>query len=188
MTRRALSAALRGAVRNLALVRVDRSCDPHPLLGYAVGLGEWLLLHVVNPDSMILNGYSAVRLRDVRKVALMADEHEGFMVTALRASRVRPKPQARVSLKTTRWLLETSARYFPLIAIHEERKDIEVCWIGRPTGFPGTSVELREVSPAGRWCTRPSRYQMRYITKIDFGGAYEGALAQIAGDVPADLH
>src|SRR6267378_8059430 len=121
MTRRALSAALRGAVRNLALVRVDRSCDPHPLLGYAVGLGEWL-------------------------------------------------------------------RYFPLIAIHEERKDIEVCWIGRPTGFPGTSVELREVSPAGRWCTRPSRYQMRSITKIDFGGAYEGALAQIAGDVPADLH
>jgi hypothetical protein len=86
----------------------------------------------VNPDSMILNGYSAVQVRDVRKVAQLAEEHEGFMVTALRARGVRPKPQVRVALKTTRGLLETSARYFPLIAIHEEKKDLEVCWIGRP--------------------------------------------------------
>ena len=181
MTRQSLAAALRAAVRSFALVRVDRSCDPHPLLGYAIGLGEWLLLHVVNPDSMILNGYSAVQVRDVRKVGQLADEHEGFMVTALRARRLRPKPQVRVSLKTTRGLLETSAHYFPLIAIHEEKKDNEVCWIGRPTGFPGASVEMREVSPAGRWYTRPSRYQMRSITKVDFGGAYEHALAQVAG-------
>jgi hypothetical protein len=75
-------------------------------------------------------------------------------------------------------MIRDEARQVALVqAVHADEQDMA-----------GTSVELREVSPAGRWCTRPSRYQMRSITKIDFGGAYEGALAQIAGDVPADLH
>jgi hypothetical protein len=145
-------------------------------------MGEWLLLHRVDPDALVLNGYSAVRIADLRHVAQLADVNEGFMVRALRARKIRPKPRVRVSLQSTRALLETSARSFTLIAIHEEKKDIEVCWIGRPAGFPGSSVELREVSPAGRWCERPSRYQLRSITRIDFGGAYEGALARVAGD------
>jgi hypothetical protein len=180
MARRSVIHALGRAVRNLALVRVERSCEPRPLPGYAVGLGEWLLLHVLNYDSMVLNGYSAVKVSDVRKVTRLADEYEGFMVKALRARKVRPKAQPRVSLQTTRHLLETSAQYFPLITIHEEKRDSEVCWIGRPAGFPGASVEMREVSPAGRWHMRPSRYQLRSITKIDFGGAYEDALARVA--------
>src|SRR5205814_3182315 len=163
MARKSVIHALRGMVPNLALVRIERSCDPRPLLGYAVGLGEWLLLHVLDPDSMVLNGYSAVTVSDVRKVTRLADEYEGFMVKALRVRKVRPKAQPRVSLQTTRRLLETSAQYFPLITIHEEKKDGEVCWIGRPAGFPGASVEMREVNPAGRWSARPSRYQLRSI-------------------------
>src|SRR6267378_183437 len=67
--------------------------------------------------------------------------------------------------------LRAAVRNFALVRVDR---------IGRPTGFPGASVEMREVSPAGRWYTRPSRYQMRSITKIDFGGAHELALAQIA--------
>jgi len=39
MARKSLSAALSRAVRNLALVRVDRFCDPHPLVGMQL---EWV--------------------------------------------------------------------------------------------------------------------------------------------------
>jgi hypothetical protein len=181
MDRQAVDALLRQAARELALVRIERSCDPKPLPGFAVGLGEWVLLHVVDPDPMILNGYTAVRLRDVRKVVLLAVEHDGFMVKALRARRIRPKRQPQVSLQSVRTVMETAARRFPLITIHEEKKNSEVCWIGQPVGFHGARVEMHEVSPAGRWATVASRFSIRSITKIDFGGGYEEALAAAAG-------
>jgi hypothetical protein len=77
--------------------------------------------------------------------------------------------------------METAARRFPLVTVHEENKNSEVCWIGRPVGFERASVELQEVTPAGRWSPRTRRYQLRSITKIDFGGGYEAALAAAAG-------
>jgi hypothetical protein len=183
MDGKSVTPLLRRAARELALVRVERSFDREPLPGYAVGVGkEWLLLHLVNPDLMLLNGYTAVRLRDVRKAALEAVKYGGFMVKALRAGGIRPKRQARVSLQNARAVIETAARRFALITIHEEKKNSGVCWIGQPVGFEGASVEMQEVSPAGRWDTRTARHQLRSITQIDFGGGYEAALAAAAGE------
>jgi hypothetical protein len=182
MDRKSVGPLLRRAVRQIALVQVGRRCDSRSLPGYAVGIGEeWLLLHVVDPDPMLLNGYSAVRLRDVRHAALLAVEDNGFMDKALRARGERPRPQPRVSLRSARTVMETAARRFALVTIHEENKNSEVCWIGQPVGFQRASVELQEVTPAGRWSTRTGRYQLRSITKIDFGGGYESALAAAAG-------
>jgi hypothetical protein len=174
-----VSKILRAAALNRALLVLWRPFDPHPLHGFAVGLGEWLLLHRLDPDSLTLNGYTAVRSKDVNKVELHAQIRDSFMVRATR--KLRPKTQSRISLMSTRSLLETAARGFPLVTLNPEKRDDGVCFIGKPMAFPGASVELREVDPDGHWREENRRFQLRSITKVDFGGGYETALAESAG-------
>jgi hypothetical protein len=178
MARKDLSAALESAVRARALIHVDRPFDPNALAGFAVGMGSWLLLHLLNTDPMVLNGYTAVQIRDVRRFGLCADTDEGFLALAVRLRKLRPQVPKGVSLHTTTTLLRTASRRFRLVTIHSERskRDREICWIGTPQRFTATHFEMREITPAARFETKPGRHSLASITKI----GYETALAEIA--------
>jgi len=182
MPRRDLTTILKAAVRERALISVERSFDPCRIAGYAVGIGSWLLLNLLNTDSIALNGYTAVRAHDLRRAVPLADEDEGFLVRAARLRKLRPRKPPGISLASTTELLRTAARSFPLVTIHREKskRDREVCWIGIPERFTGRFVELREVTPAARFRDRTRRHPLAAITEIDFGGGYEAALVDVA--------
>jgi hypothetical protein len=182
MARNNLTAALKSAVRARALIRVERSFDPYKLAGYAVGMGSWLLLHLLNTDLMALNGYTAVRTDDVRRLVLCEEEDEAFLMRAARLRKLRPKAPAGTSLRTTSELPQTAARRFPLVTIRAEKskRDRGICWIGKAERFTRTFVEMREITPAARFRSRGYRHPLASITKIDFGGGYEAALADVA--------
>src|SRR3954466_11763416 len=145
-----LTAALKSAVRARALIRVERPFDRYRLAGYAVGLGSWLLLHLLNTDVMALNGYTAVRTDDVRRIVEGAEEDGGFLVHAASLRKLRPKVPKKISVEGTTALLQTVAQRFPLVTLHRERSkgDSGVCWIGALETVTETYLKMREITPA----------------------------------------
>src|SRR5207247_1264369 len=67
-----LSATLKMAVAEVALVRVNRSIRRADRLeGFAIAIGAgWFLLHKLSPD-MFLDGHVALRIRDVRTITFL---------------------------------------------------------------------------------------------------------------------
>jgi hypothetical protein len=56
-----------------------------------------------------------------------------------------------------------------------------VSCIGRVMGIDRGRVSLLEISPDAIWEKRPSEYPLREITRVNFGGDYEDALAMVGG-------
>jgi hypothetical protein len=177
-------ASLDRAMADASLVRVacesDRASEHE---GFVVGIGEgWLLLHWLDP-SIVLNGYTALPLDDVEEVTLLTAA-ESVAVTALERRGVRPVPQPEIALADVPSLLASVEGRFPLVTVHRDRADPGVCVIGRVAHLGEESFILRQVSPAGRW-NDSGGYRYDDVTRIDFGGGYEDALALVAGEPDA---
>ena len=78
-----------------------------------------------------------------------------------------------------------SRRSFPLVAIHRERVNPDVCWIGRVTGVDRGRVSLLKIDPDASWDAEPKEYRLNEITRVNFGGDYENALHLVGGEPAA---
>ena len=79
-------------------------------------------------------------------------------------------------------LLLSAGRAFPLVTIHRERIDPEVCFIGRVQGIDRGRLSLLEIGPDAKWEDSPEEYRVGEITRVNFGGDYETALHLAGGD------
>ena len=77
-----------------------------------------------------------------------------------------------------------AGRAFPLVAIHTEEEDPEVCFIGRVLGVTQRRLRLVEINTDATWESEPTEYRLDAITRVDFGGGYEDALHIVGGDPP----
>jgi len=161
------------------LVRIDRQPMEEDMLdGYVVGTSEkFVLLHVLDPN-MYLNGYSAIRVDDIKRYRVLED-NDFFANKALELREQFPKPLQKLSLFDLRSLIETANRLYPIITIHREKMDNTVCFIGKVAKLTDKTLSLYEISPSAKW-ERTRRYYFRDITKVDFGGGYEEALWLVA--------
>jgi hypothetical protein len=140
-----------------------------------------VLLHHVN-DSISLNGYVAVRLADVSRV--IPDRSEAFVRRALELQGEWPPgpPPGDVDLATTRGLVDLFAALHPLVTVHAERQDPDICRIGVPYQVERGRLGLIEVTPQATWdAERPGVHRLRRITRLDTGQRYERALWSVAG-------
>ena len=71
-----------------------------------------------------------------------------------------------------------------LVTIHREQKDAEMCSIGRIVGIDRDRVSLLEINPDATWEKKPTDYRLSEITRVNFGGDYEDALAIVGGGPP----
>jgi hypothetical protein len=78
-------------------------------------------------------------------------------------------------------LIADAAELAPLVTLHIEKEDPNVCFIGRPVRFGRRSVRLLEISPEADWADRPTKWRFDDLTRIEFGGRYEEALMLIGG-------
>ena len=161
------------------LVEINREpIDEYPLEGFLLErTKDLILLNLVNTDVVCLNGYSVIRRRDVRKFKVQ--HKEAFMIRALRLKNISPGRPSGVSIASWPALLESLTREFPLFTIHQEWLDSEVCFVGRLATMSNSAFGLKEIDPDGRW-NRSRSYKFRDLTKVDFGGGYEDALARLA--------
>ena len=178
------AAKFASALRDKCLVRFGRPFDAGWVRGFVLDVGpQWFLLAVVG-ESVTLNGFQCSRLSDVRNLEV-PDPYARFAEVALKKRRQRLPKKPRVSVADTADLLLTASRLFPLVTIHREHVNSDVCQIGRIVGLDNGAISLLEINPDATWETKPVQYRLDEITRIDFGGGYEDALHLVGGDGPA---
>lgn len=161
------------------MVRFEhRSVAPGRLEGYVVGLSErFVLIHRLDPN-LFLNGYTALRVGDVKKPRALSDA-DFFALRALTLRGEHAVPQPDILLLDLPGLLSSASTHFPLVSLHCDKILPNTCFIGRVKALTGKHVTLSEIDPSARWrYTR--RFKLKNITRVDFGGGYEDALWRVS--------
>jgi hypothetical protein len=113
---------------------------------------------------------------------LAAGPYLAFVEAALKKRRQRRPKKPRVSVGSIEELLLSAGRAFPLVTIHREQIDPDVCWIGRVLGVDRGRLSLLEIGPDAKWENSPEEYRIPEMTRVSFGGEYENALHLVGGD------
>lgn len=162
------------------LVRLERRDDFDDLEGYVVDLGErWFTFAVLDP-AIVLDGHAFLRIQDLDRVR---GRHNADMVRQALTHREQwppAPPPVQVDLTDSRRLLESLSTQ-PVVTIHPEDDNPDVCFIGAPSGLGDRSLRLLEVTPRGVWNARPTKHRIDAITRVEIGGQYEQALSVVAG-------
>ena len=168
---------MRRAVRLGSLVRVFRRLQKNDHFdAYVHEIGrQWVLLEPVR-DRIDLDGYDILRVRDVAKVE--DSPKKLFYEAVLRKRRQKPT-RTTVNLDTTDSLLLSSSRTWPLIVIHREARDPDVCEVGSVIEAGSRQYVLRPIDTSGVF-EPPETYRTSDVTRVQFGGGYESALALVA--------
>ena len=182
MKRGEIVRALELAYTTESLTWVRRECDARPWRGFVVGMSETLVLfHVLNSGTMHLNGYTAIRLKDIVECA--ADDT--FAPNALKLMGERPQPQPDLLLVDLPGLLSSVGAHFPLMEIFQENKGGSF-HIGRVVRFGKKKVHFQAVSRGGEW-GELVKFACRDISRVDFGDGYDQALWLVARRQPRNL-
>jgi hypothetical protein len=135
-------------------------------------------------DRIRFDGFECFRCGDVKN--LRPDPYAAFVETALKKRSERRPKKPRVSVGSIEELLLSAGRAFPLVTIHREQVDPNVCWIGRVQGLDRGRLSLLEIGPDAKWKDSPEEYRVAEITRVSFGGEYENALHLVGGDPVVD--
>lgn len=167
-------------VGNKVIVNLWReTLDPHRMTGYVVDLdSDFVVIHVRN-DYILLDGYSVLRVKDITRVE-EKPKFVDFYMEALKLRGYAPKRPVGIRLTCIAAILESVNKHYPLVTIHREKIVKDVCSIGRIEKLTDKSLILQWLTPGAQWDGYSPRYKLKSITRIDFGGLYEDALARVA--------
>lgn len=139
----------------------------------------------IHGESVNLNGITVVSNRDITRLQ-SPDPNARFLEQVLRLRGERYPRLGRLDLTSWQTVVASAAKRARLVTVHVERKDPDVCYIGRPVKMDDLRLTLMTVSPHGVWQPRElMTFAWRDVTRVDYGGGYEGALALIAGPPPS---
>ncbi|HEV8180776.1 MAG TPA: hypothetical protein VGQ61_00310 [Candidatus Angelobacter sp.] len=170
---------LQRALHARQLVKFTRPFEDGSVNGYVLAIGpEFFLLALV--DDVRFNGFQCLRISDVRGLQAPA-KYAAFIEAALKVRGERMPRKPRLKLASLGALLWSANRAFPLVTIHREKVDPDVCHIGRITALKNNRVSLLEIGPDALWDKEISDYSLKEITRVDFGGDYEKALHLVGG-------
>lgn len=175
---------LTDAMNQRTLVRMTRRFEDSRIHGYVLAVGPKFFLLALVSDRIRFDGFECFRISDV--LSVKPDPYAAFKDAALkkRGERMPEKPPLDLDSKET--LLRSASRAFPLVTIHIEKVDPDVCYIGRVVDISRGKVSLLEIAPGAVWDDKPAEYRLKDITRVNFGGDYEDALHIVGGD-PAGL-
>lgn len=174
------SAQLTAARDDGRIVRIHRrTTEVHHLDVFVVGVGaEWVLVQPIQ-DRIDLDGYEALRLKDVTKVE--ESPRAAFFGIVLGHRKQKPKAVKKVALDSVDALLLSASRAFRLVAVHRERVDPGVCEVGRVREADAKKYVLHPVDLEGVFAHELESFASRDVTRVDFGNGYEEALAVAGG-------
>jgi len=174
------TAQLTEAMKTRCLMRFNSQFEECNVCGYVMDIGPQFFILAVVSDHIRFDGFECFRVCDVRN--LRPEPYASFVETALRKRNENFPRKPNLSLENISQLLLTASQNFPLVTIHRERIDPEICQIGRVVGVKRGSVSLLEILPGAVWEETPENYRLRDITRISFGADYENALYLVGND------
>jgi hypothetical protein len=172
------------AVRDKALVKFTRPFEDGSVNGYVMDIGPEFFLVALVEDASRFNGFQCFRLSDVRELEVPS-RYSAFAEAALKKRGRRMPKRPPVDVRNLQRLITTANRAFPLVTIHRERADADVCHIGRVVHLSRDRVSLIEIGPNALWDDKPETYRLREITRVDFGCEYEESLHLVGGRATA---
>ena len=168
------------AMRRHEFIRFSRRFESSKIRGYVLDVGPQFFLLALVSDRLRFDGFECFRIAHVKDLRL--DPYASFAEAALRKrGEGRPK-KPRISVATIEDVLLSAGKAFPLVTIHREQVDPDVCWIGRVQGVNNGLVSLLEIGPDAVWDDTPEEYRIKEITRVNFGGDYEDALHLVGGE------
>jgi len=171
---------LASARRDKLMVRFTRPFEEGSVNGYVIDIGPEFFVVALVSDAIRFNGFQCFRLSDVRRLQVPS-RYAAFHEAALKKRGEEIPKNPHVVVTSLPKLLLTANRAFPLVTIHREKVDPDVCQIGRVVDLRNGRVSLLEIGPDAVWDDKPETYRLNEITRVDFGGDYEEALHLVSG-------
>ncbi|BDZ40714.1 hypothetical protein GCM10025865_32820 [Paraoerskovia sediminicola] len=153
--------------------------------GFVVGIGARWVAVAGLAGRVRFDGFALLRLNDIQAVTIDPDP-DCFTVKALRARSEWPPPSTEVELDDLRGAVTTAAAAAPTTSIFVEFDRPDICYVGSLVFVDSAVLRLLEVDPQGQWRRKARSLDPDDVTRIDFGGDYEEALALVAGPPPRD--
>jgi hypothetical protein len=177
---------LRDALESQDLVwikRTGRGWDRRG--GYVLQVGPGWLLMATPDDRVRPDGYSLLRVKDLASVSRGKSQDRLFRRSLEMHGDWPPQaPAAGVDLTSVGDLVRSLSSQFQLISVFTEEIRPTVCFIGAVIRVTDRSLYMVDVTTQGEWEATVTCRKLRDITRIDVGGGYERALAEVAGSVP----
>ena len=156
----------------------DETCPE--LEGYVLGFSESLVSLAYLDDRVRFNGVEVIRRDQISDFEIPAP-HATFYESALRLRGDQAPQSPPLDLSSMRSVLESVSKIAPLVVIHRERQEPDVCEIGQITALDAESFQLREIDPDADWADDISEFRYEDVSRVGFSGEYESALALVAG-------
>jgi hypothetical protein len=163
-----------------ALIRIERSnLEDGSIEGYVVALGPDFFLMEVIDDSIRMDGHYCLRYQDITDCENPCSRM-GFVENVLQLRGIERAEKPEVDLSSIEAIVQSVGTSQSIITIHPEETDPGTCFIGKYGGMENGFLSLLELTTDGKWSEEPGKYAIEEITRVDFGGAYEGALLLVA--------
>jgi hypothetical protein len=170
------------------VVRLERgNFESEGEMGYVLAIGPALVLLLIISTEIRFNGFTVIRIEDITNLEA-PHTHAEFVEEALRLRGESVEEAPAVSVEDMPNAIETISKTFPTVAIHREIEDSSICHIGKIVRVDAEHVHLLEIDPDAKWEEEPTHYRITEITRLDFGGGYEDALALVGGESPEFSH
>jgi len=140
------------------------------------------LFHTLGSDTFRFNGYTVLRTEDISEYRFFT-KAEYWQFRAVRHFHLKPIRPAGISVASFPELLKSIAQHYPLITFHPEKKNPAVCYIGPLVAITEHTVTIDDLDCNGEW-SGARRMKISDVTRVDFGGGYEEALAVTAPKKP----
>lgn len=167
-------AELKQFVGEEIVVRVDRQpLDHYPIHGFVVGISaKLLLIQVIDGSTLQLNGYSALRICDIRSWSI----DKTFVYQALRLLGRHPVVPTDIELLNWSELLTYAQRKYGLVLIESENKKYGCGYIGSVVKQTTHCITLKQVNTEGQW-DKTRKFAFKDITQVTFDDGYTQALS-----------
>ena len=176
---------LKKALRKSVIVEVSRRIqNADEVEGFVVGLGrQWVLMQPAVED-LHLDGYEALRLRDIAAVRVTYDQDAFYARAVMEFAAQTPRWLEGIDLHSFPGLVASVAQRYPILMIHPEADDPEIGFIGAFLSVTSGRLRLRLITPEADWNPEPASWRSSEITRVSFGTRYEDALAAFGGPPP----
>ena len=139
----------------------------------SLGLSNtWVLLHLIDGNVVVPNGYKAIRLAHVSQIKV----DEGFVDGYLRLRGMRSESLPWIRLNDLSSLLFSVSENYPLFMIETECKEPGIGFVGRIEKLTKRNIWLEKIKSTTEWIG-VEKFKLKDITCVDFGDGYVEALA-----------
>lgn len=145
------------------------------IAGFVLDFNDSLiLLHLLEWDTFTLNGYIVIREQDIKRHRIF-DRRDCWQYKAAKANKLKPIHPS-ISISSLEVAVKSVCKKFLVITVEKELVVGDACWIGTLAGFTAKTITIYDLNTSAEWSGK-SKFNLKDITRLAFGGGYETALA-----------